>query len=162
MKIKMDSLVITEYCSCDKRKFHFIKEISDDQLIKNFISRSINEWLEDSENVDELLIGPAYIIADQRKLVGIIRLAHLDPDGTLDLHYGVHPDYRRQHYGTRILKEVSKYVFKNLTNVNRIELHINEINKGSIQYAENAQFIYQDESDQKQEKNKIRVYAINK
>lgn len=35
MKIKMDSLVITEYCCNDKRKIRFIKEISEDPLINH-------------------------------------------------------------------------------------------------------------------------------
>ena len=103
MKIKMNSLVITEYCSSDKRKYRFKKEISEDPLINHFVSPNMDEWLEDSEGLNQLLIGPAYIIAEERKLVGFIRMASLDQNGTLNLHYGVHPDYRRNHYGTKIL-----------------------------------------------------------
>lgn len=142
MKIKMDSLVITNYCNTDKRKYRFIKEISEDPLIKYFVSHNMDEWLEDSEDVDKLLIGPAYIIADERRLVGFIRLANLDEEGILNLHYGVHPDYRKKGYGTRILLETSKYLFKNMNAVKEIELYISEINKGSIGCATNAHFVY--------------------
>lgn len=142
MKIKLDSLYITEYCHSDKRKYRFIKEVGEDPLINQFVSYHIDNHLENSENLNDLEIGPAYIIADQRKLVGLIRLANLDFDGTLELHYAVHPDYRRQHYGTKILAEVSKYVFKNVQDVKMIELYIKEINKGSLKCATNAGFLF--------------------
>lgn len=162
MKIKMDSLVITEYCSSDKRKFRFIKDISEDPLINHFVSHNMDEWLEDSEGVDELLIGPAYIVEEQNKLVGFIRLAYLELDGTLNLHYGIHPDYRKQHYGTRILQEVSKYIFKRLPNVKKIELYIKEINKGSLHCAKNANFNFQREFESRHDECKVMVYAKNK
>lgn len=158
MTIKMKHLVITEYCSTDKRKYRFIKEISEDPLIRHFLSSTMDEWLEDSEGLDKLLIGPAYIIADQRKLVGTIRLASYEPDGVLNLHYAVHPDYRRQHYGTRILQETSKYILEQFSKVQKIELYIKEINKGSIKCAENANFLYDREFQPRKFDSKIIVY----
>ena len=162
MKIKIGSLMITEYCYDDKRKYRFTKEISEDPLINHFVSHNMDEWLEDSEGVDKLLIGPAYIIAEERKLVGIIRLAFLENNGTLNLHYGVHPSYRKQHYGTRILQEVPKYIFKELTKIKTIELYISEINKGSICCAENANFKYEREFQLRKNDSKTKVYAIHK
>lgn len=162
MKVKMHNLAITEYCSTDKRKYRFIKEISEDPLIKHFVSNSMEEWLEDSEGLDQLLVGPAYIVADQRKLVGIIRLAFLDMDGTLNLHYAVHPSYRNQHYGTKILQEVSQYIFQQLPNVKKIELYIKEINTGSIKCAENANYIYEKDFSSRNDEGKIMVFQKRK
>lgn len=142
MKIKLDSLYITEYCQNDKRKFRFIKEVKEDPLINQFISNHIDIYLEGSKNSTNLKVGPAYIIGDERKLVGLIRLANLDLDGTLNLHYAVHPDYRRQHYGTKILAEVSKYLLINVQDVKMIELYIKEINTGSLKCAANAGFSF--------------------
>lgn len=159
MKIKMNSLVITEYCSSDKRKYRFKKEISEDPLINHFVSPNMDEWLEDSEGLNQLLIGPAYIIAEERKLVGFIRMASLDQNGTLNLHYGVHPDYRRNHYGTKILLEVQKCIFHQFPNVKKIELHIKEINKGSICCAEKAKFWYESEYHPRHYDCKIKIYS---
>lgn len=140
MKIKMDNLVITEYCSQDKRKIRFIKDISEDQLIRNYISNYIYDQLEASEGENDIRIGHSYIIEDKRKLIGFIRLAFLDSNGVLQLHYGVHPDHRKNHYGSKILTESSKYIFKRFLNVNKIELYIKQFNIGSIKCAENANF----------------------
>jgi len=154
----MDSLIITEYCSSDKRKYRFRKEISEDPLINQYISNDLALYLDESEGIQSLRIGHTYIISEERKLIGIIRLAYLDSDGTLNLHYGVHPDSRKKHYGSRILQETPKYIFKQIPDVKRIELHIKEINKGSIQCAENANFILQREYGIKQSENIIKVY----
>mgnify|MGYP000071483098 CR=1 FL=1 len=89
-----------------------IKEISEDPLVRHFVSNNMNEWLEDSIDTEKLLVGPAYIVASDRKLVGFIRCAFLDTNGILNLHYGVHPDYRKMHYGTKILEETSEYLFR--------------------------------------------------
>lgn len=140
MKIKMDSLVITEYCSNDKRKIRFVKEISEDQLVNYFVSGTLKEQIESSEGNENLQVGPAYIIEEQRKLIGIIRLASINKEGSLYLHYAVHPDYRRQHYGTKLLKETSEYLLKNNKDITKIELHIKDVNNGSIRCAEKSGF----------------------
>lgn len=162
MKIKMDSLVITEYCSTDKRKYRFIKEISEDPLVNYFVSRTMEELLEDSEGLDKLYVGPAYIIEEQRKLVGLIRLAFLDGDGVLNLHYAVHPDYRRKHYGTKILTEISKYLFKNMLSVSKIELYIKEMNTGSIKCAENAKFKFDRDFKPVKCDCTVKIYSLKK
>ena len=162
MKLKMDSLIITEYCSTDKRKYRFIKEVSQDPLIIQFVSPSIKEYLEKSENIDNLSIGNTYIIADERKLVGLIKLASLK-EGRLNLYYATHPDYRRneKHYGSKILKETSKYLLKNMKEVTEIELSIKEINKGSIKCAEEAGFKLETQTTSKRD-SKLMIYKKSK
>lgn len=162
MKIKMDNLVITEYCSNDKEKYHFIKDVSEDKLIKKYVSNNMDEWLEDSEGLDKIYVGPAYIIEDKEKLVGFIRLSSLNKDGVLDLHYATHPVYRKQNYGTKILLEVSKYIFKNILSINKIELHIKEINIGSIKCAKKAKFKFDREYIPRYDDCKVKVYSMKK
>ena len=140
MNIRIKNLTITEYDELDKRKIRFIKDIKEDQLVGRYVSNTMDEWLEDSRGLDKLLVGPAYIISDKRKLVGFIRMASLNKNGEVDLHYGVHPDFRKQGYGSKILLEVSNYLLKNTEYVKRIKLDIKEENKGSILCAENANF----------------------
>lgn len=159
MKIKMDSLVITEYCVNDKRKYRFLETVSCDPLINQFVSYSIDQYIEESEGSQELKIGPAYIIADDRKLVGLIRLAFMDSNGILNLHYAVHPSYRREHYGTKILREVPDYLLKNFTDINTIELYIKEINQNSRKCASNAGFILERDYTPRSCNGKIMVYT---
>lgn len=160
MKIKMNTLTIIEYCCTDRRIERFCKEVEEYPLFTHYVSSDIGKLIEDSQNMNELLVGPGYILADERKLIGYLRLADLDFDGVLNLHYGVHPDFRRniKHYGTRILMESSQYIFKNISNVKRIELFIKEMNKGSIKCAENANYILSREIVAKNGNNKILVY----
>lgn len=161
MKIKLDSLMITEYCEIDKRKVRFLRDMTEDPLIRHFVSQTMDEWLEESENVNDLLIGPAYIIEDKRSLVGLVRLAELDMDGVLNLHYGVHPLYRHneKHYGTRILKEVTPYIYSKFKDVNKIELHIKEININSIRCALDANYNFDRSYKPRLDDNIIKVYS---
>ncbi len=159
MKVKMDSLVITDYCSQDKRKIRFIKEISEDPLVCYYVSPIIHDQIEASEGVKNIEIGHTYIIEDNRKLIGFIRLAYLDTDGVLQLHYGVHPDHRKQNYGSKILKETSSYIFNKFSTVKKIQLNIKERNKGSIACAENALFTLEREFESPQSDTIIKVYT---
>jgi len=159
MKVKMNSLVITEYCSNDKRKIKFIKEISEDPLVNNYVSNIIYEKLEASEGDDKVSIGHSYIIEDKRKLVGFITLAFLDQNGNLDLHYGVHPEYRRQGYGSKILLETKDYVFREMSNVNKIRLFIKNINRGSTKCAINAGYEILNDSTVNTNSETVSVYV---
>ena len=71
--------------------------------------------------------------------------------------------YRKneKHYGSKVLKETSKYLLKNLKEVNQIELRIKEINKGSIKCAEKAGFKLTKEKNSKID-SKIMIYRMNK
>lgn len=158
----MDNLIITDYCSDDKKKYHFTKEISKDPLIKNFVTNNIEELIESSKDNDKLYMGPAYIVKKEKNLIGLIRLASLDIDGVLNLHYAVHPNYRKQHYGTEILTETSKYLLKNIAVINRIELFIKDINKGSIRCAENAKFTLNREFCSVKSDCLVKVYSLEK
>ena len=88
-------------------------------------------------------------------------MAELDLNGILNLHYGVHPGFRRnpKHYGTEILVESAKYIFKNMKFVKRIELFIKEINKGSIQCAEKAGYHLTRKIEPKNGDGKVKVYS---
>lgn len=159
MKEKMKNLVITNYCSTDKRKYRFIHEVKEDPLIRDFVSPNIEQYLNDSEGVSRLKVGPAYIIADQRKLVGFIRLATLNLNGVLNLHYGVHPSFRKQHYGTKILVETGSYLFQSMPDVKKIELYIHERNTGSLGCASNACFQFDREFYDKDGLSLTKVYS---
>ena len=64
MKIKMNTLIITEYSYTNRRIERFCKEVEEDPLFNQFVSHNMSEWIKDSENTDKLLVGPGYILED--------------------------------------------------------------------------------------------------
>ena len=143
MKIKLKSLCLNTYDIHKKKYCRFVREITTDPLVNKFVPTPIELQLLESKNDDIVKIPSSYIVTEKKELVGYVRFNELDELGTLILHYAVHPDYRRNGYGSKILIEVSDYVFKNMNEVSKIKLHINSINKGSIKCAENAKFVKQ-------------------
>ena len=138
MNIKLKTLNITTFNEFDKRKIRFVSDIKEDPLVKYFVSKRIDAYFEESKDDEELVINNAYIITDNKKPVGFIRLARLNHIGELELHYGVSPNFRKKGYGTKILEEVGDYLLKR--DVNKIKLDIKENNKGSIRCAEKANY----------------------
>ena len=141
MNIKLKTLNITTFNEFDKRKIRFVSDIKEDPLVKYFVSKRIDAYFEESKDDEELVINNAYIITDNKKPVGFIRLARLNHIGELELHYGVSPNFRKKGYGTKILEEVGDYLLKR--DVNKIKLDIKENNKGSIRCAEKANYHFE-------------------
>lgn len=144
MTKSIGNLKITSFCSDNAEHIKFAREVTEDLLIRKYVSHNMDEWLEDSENTDKLYVGPAYIIKHNEQLVGFIRMASLAKDGRLNLHYGVHPEHRKNHYGTKILTEVPNYIFETMPNVEKIQLFIKSINESSIRCAKNTGFYLDD------------------
>jgi len=162
MKEKMKNLTITDYCSNDPNKYKFKKDISEDLSICYFIPDEIDEWLESSENLQRVIVGPAYIIEAEEKLIGIIRLASLDLNGTLKLQYAVHPNHRKKHYGTQILTESKEYLFEKISRIKKIELFIKEANIAGIKGAINAGYNYERQFNSPLEKSSYKVYTCKR
>lgn len=162
MKIQLDSLVITEYCSNNIEKCHFVKDIANDRLTCHFVSKAMDEFFLDSDELEDIYVGASYIVQDDNDLVGFIRLAFVHED-VLNLHYGVHPKFRKnsKHYGARILKETKNCLFEKFNNISEIELYINEINMGSIKCAEEAGYIYRREFSNR-EGTKFKIYTVRR
>ena len=143
MKVKLKTLSLNTYDETKKKHYRFVKELATDQLVNKFVAAPVEEQLLEAKDDKNIKIGSSYLIAENKKLVGYVRFNELDKFGILTLHYAVHPDLRRQGYGTKILVEVSDYAFKTITETNKIRLYIRNINKGSIKCAEKADFLRQ-------------------
>ena len=140
MNIKLRTLNIASFNEYDKRQIRFVKEIKNDPLVTYFVSRQLEEQLTKSSNDDDLVINDTYIILDKKNPIGFIRLARLNELGTLELHYGVKSECRKQGYGTKILLEVGDYLLANRNDVKKIKLDIKENNIASIKCAEKAKY----------------------
>ena len=165
MKIRLYSLYLTNYEDKDKKKENFLKQVKDDETIKEFVSTDIEEDLrkiEPYKNDNKALhVGPTYIVAIDNKLIGFVRFASFK-EGKLNLHYGVVPSYRNHGYGTRILKETGTFVLKNIPEVQKVVLNIKPSNKGSIKAAINAGYRYEKSTYDSDGLNEVKVYVKRK
>ena len=143
MKVRLKTLNITTYDQDNKKKYRFVREMASDPLIFAFVSNKLEYELIKSQNDSEVLIGSSYIVCDDKKLVGYLKLAEFDMSGVLTIHYAVHPDYRHQGYGVKILNETIYYAKHNIDKANFIRLYINNKNNRSVSCAKKAGYIKQ-------------------
>lgn len=141
MEIKLDSLVVTNYDSKDLDKVKFVREIGEDKNIRRYVSPNIEEVLMRPNYTGDIENAVAYIVKDQDKCVGFVKPS-IFFDTEVGLDYGVHPEYRKKGYGTKILLEVSDYFFKK--NFQSVVLCIDNSNKASINAALKAGFVKND------------------
>lgn len=151
MNISIGNLNITNYCSENSEHIKFRWNLINDESIYDFVSTTIGEDLLVPTESDDIELEHSYIIEDKNKPVGYIYLEGLsEEEGTVELRYAVHPEYRRlgfagysdpnrKGYGQQILEECSKYLFT-FDNINHIELHIRKDNEKSIGCAEKAKY----------------------
>jgi len=155
MKEKLNSLYLLELKKC-KRYEYFLKSFEEDPFTKNYLYSDFSHFDYDKE-VEKVSVGNTYIVSyDGKRPVGLLRLHSISSFGVLTLHYGIHPDFRRQGYGRLLLEEVSSYLFQKNAEVKAIELVINQENIGSMKCAKQAGF--QEES----EKEGLKVYQKRK
>lgn len=140
MKIKLKTLSIITYDMSKRKNIRFVTELKEDQLMRKFVSDTIEKRLISSSSDDNIKIGSSYIVNEDKNPIGYIRFNELE-ENTLTLHYGVHPNNRKKGYGSKILLEVSNYVFQNMSDVSKIRLCIRSYNIGSRKCALNAGFI---------------------
>ena len=60
-----------------KKHYHFMKDITNDQLINKFIAEPIENQLLDSSLDTKIEIGSSYLVGEQKNLIGYIRFNEL-------------------------------------------------------------------------------------
>ena len=130
---------LVSYDSKNKKHTEFKYYLLNDELFKqyfgDFFIKKSDEIFDESSNLE---VKKAYLIEDRELIVGMIRLFSYHETGFVTLQYAVSPEYRKQGYGTKILKEISNYLFSN--GIKCIDLDINKNNIGSIICAENCNY----------------------
>lgn len=151
MNIPIGNLVITDFCNQKPKHVKFRWDLVKDESIYEFVSTSIGDDLTVPTKGDDLELEHSYVIEDNHKPVGYIYIEGLsETQGTVELRYAVHPEYRRlgflgysdfnrKGYGQQILEECSNYLFT-FDDINSIELHIRKDNEASIGCAEKAKY----------------------
>lgn len=148
MDIILKDLTITSYDSSDIDKVRFTKEFKNDNLVKNYLYKDVDEFIKKSENYPDLHMGCGYIVKDDKDLIGYIKASRGFNLFTLDVDYGIHPAFRYKGYGTKLLKESSDYFFENIENLHNIRLSIFFGNDFSLKCATKAGFIEVKEENQ--------------
>lgn len=88
------------------------------------------------------LFNSAYIIIDHNQNIGFFSIAHRIERNNIvatTLYYGIHPDFRKAGYATKMLNEISDFLLNHKL-VDLIILNINRKNIGSIKAAFNSNY----------------------
>lgn len=161
MKLKIGNLYITEYCSNDLKKYHFTKELSNDELIKKYISPDISTWIELSENLNRVCVGPGYLIGNNIDLIGAFKISNMTKEGYLNFDYMISKNYRntKEHYGTMLVSELTDFLLNYFLFIRGIELAIDRTNIASIKCVTKAGFEFKKKSDLT---NEFNIYVKNR
>ncbi len=151
--MKMDTLYLVSFEKENKEHLEFVMELLHDESIKKRfqgIFRSLN-------NMSDEIYDNGYLINDGKELVGYIDIGALNEDGTIYLKEAVSSKYRGMNYGSRILKEVTNFLFMNVDELDRIILRIADDNISSLKTADSCgyrwlekDYYYKDNSRERQ------------
>ncbi len=138
MELKLKSLTVTDYDSKDIEKVNFIKEVSEDPAIVEYVFPHPDKWLTVPTYSDKIESSCCYFVKDNDEIVGFFKPFTFLDTSDLGLDYAVHPKYRNMGYGSKILLEVSDYFFNQ--DIEKVILCIDEENTASIETAKKAGF----------------------
>lgn len=134
MDKKIGDFELVSYDNMNVEHVKFKNELTKDQDFKNYFGTFFAKNIDDIfASANELEVNKAFLLLDDEKIIGMIRIFSYHEAGFLNLQYAINPLYRNQKYGTRILKEISNYLFENGVKV--IDLNIDKSNIGSIKCA---------------------------
>lgn len=140
MKIQLDNFAIINYNPNDINHIKFAKDMKEANRKDNYLYNCIDELIEKSASTENLHIGYGYMVEEGKKIIGYLRPARKVNLNTLELDLGIHPDYRNQGYGSRILVEATDFFLK-FADIKCIKLSIDISNEFSLKCAKKAGFI---------------------
>lgn len=143
MQIKLETLSLVSFLCSDIEHYLFREELARDVKVKEYLRNIKGRLQELPEEVKALQDNASYIVKDDKKLIGYVHLESITKFRSLELHYAVHPNYRGNGYGVKLLKEVSNYILENKSDVETLQLSIHPRNKESRGCAVKAGYQYQ-------------------
>lgn len=130
--LKFKNIEIHSYDSSDSDQRHLRYMLDHDEFFRKYVTKKIDERLNDSKVLGEKLeFNCSYLVKYDGEFVGYIRLEELNWDGTLNIEWAVSPEFRKQRYGTIILKAVSDYILENYNEVKKLRGVIDKCNYAS-------------------------------
>lgn len=144
MEKNVGKLVIASYDTNNVSHRRFRDSLINDLEFRRYFGAFFLKRIDDIFTTSNSLeVDKAYLVLEDDKIIGMIRIYSYHQLGFLNIQYAVNPEYRNQGYGKKILKEVSNYFLNN--NIKCISLDIDKNNIGSIKCALNAGYIFEDD-----------------
>lgn len=144
MEKNIGKLVITSYDANNSSHRKFKESLINDLEFKKYFGQFFLKRIDDIfSNSNSLQVDKAYLILENDKIIGMIRIYSYHQLGFLNIQYAVNPQYRNQGYGKKILKEVSNYFLND--NIKCISLDIDKNNIGSIKCALDAGYTFEED-----------------
>lgn len=78
-----------------------------------------------------LQFNSSYLVKYKEEFVGYIRLEDLRWDGTLNIECAISPAFRNQHFGKKIMEELSNYLLKEYEEIKKLRGIIEKSNYAS-------------------------------
>lgn len=141
MKFKMGNFTLLNYQKDKKLMVRFCEEMKEDILVCNLLSNSFDELLKEPTNPEKIEIGNSYIVSvDGRRPIGYLHFYELSFDHMLELRYAIHPDYRGNHYGSKLLSQATDFCFSKFPDLSGTRLIIHPENFRSRKCAISASY----------------------
>jgi len=139
--IKLDTLELIRY---NEEKHSLLKDDFEHGASFSPHIYKIGERLELSKNNKDSIYQSAFVVEDNNIPIGYVFISNMVNDEVF-IEYSILKEYRRKGYGSRLVNEVSDYLFTN-NNIKNVKLDIDPSNKNSVFLANSCGF-YLDEED---------------
>lgn len=140
MNIKLETLSLVRYL---EQEHIVLKESLETGNSSSKYIHQVGERLELSKNNNKTVFQSAFVILDRNIPVGYLFISSMMRDEVF-LEYAILQEFRRMGYASRVVNEVSNYLFENY-NIRSIRLDIDPSNKNSILVADSCGFILDEE-----------------
>lgn len=138
MDISIGRLIITEFCETNIEHLKFKRELLADGLMNYFFPNLHGDnFLVPSVLEEKPKIRNFYLVKDIEKLIGWIYIGGIERN--IVLNGGIYPQCRKQGYLTKLVTELSDYLFENDL-VDDIEVAIKNNNTGALKTIKKANY----------------------
>ena len=139
MEKTIENFKLVSYDKKNDEHYQLISALKHDPLFNKYFGPFFMKKMDDILiSSDELEIGKIYIVEEHNITIGIVRLYAYHEAGFIELQIAVKPSLRNHNYGSRIIKELTTYLFNN--GIKCVSLDIDKRNIASIKCALNNGF----------------------
>ena len=132
MEQKLETLTMISFDSNNimhhKAKRKFLLDPDFRKYFGEMFLKNEEEYFANSNTVE---LKKIYFIQDKNQIIGLVRFFSYHELGFVNIQYAVLPDFRKQGYGKKIVRELTSYLMKN-GSIKCIETDIDKSNIGSI------------------------------
>lgn len=128
----------------NREHFRLVSRMSRDEKVK-YISRRLDEFVEEPTNTEQFEVGKTYVIKDGEKNIGLLGTKELNRKGELEPWIIISPDERGNKYGAKVTEQIIPFFVENVQGLKDIKLVINKSNYASRKIVEDAGYKRQPE-----------------